>query len=144
VKTKAQFQFITIILFLFIIFTFILFPAAGTQDSQKVEWKGEITTEKGVKVVKNPREPLYGEIKLELKEDLSIGREEDENYLFYMVRGIALDSFSKDGYFLYKSTIPRGTYIIKDGFLYAYVMDEDSGEELVKRFRIKNWDQIKY
>jgi hypothetical protein len=92
VKTKAQFQFITIILFLFFLFTFILFPAAGTQDSQKVEWKGEITTEKGVKVVKNPREPLYGKIKFNLEEDLSIGREDDENYLFYMVRGIALDS----------------------------------------------------
>jgi len=92
VKTKAQFQFITIILFLFFLFTFILFPAAGTQDSQKVEWKGEITTEKGVKVVKNPREPLCGKIKFNLEEDLSIGREDDENYLFYMVRGIALDS----------------------------------------------------
>ncbi len=384
-KTKAQYLFISIILFLFILSIFILSTAAGTQESQKAEWKGEITTENGVKVVKNPREPLYGELVFDLEEDLSIGREDDENYMFYMVRGIALDSqhniyvtdwgnhriqkfdangvflqttgrhgqgpgefegimdlkideitgdiyvldtrreiekfdghgdhikkikpekpvmyfflsgnkhfialqftvsdeeiskaickvnfdgeilesyakvpyemyykregkmvtagdlayaydlifteienqrvvygyskeyelsvidnqgnllykiqkdesskgftasekrkyekyhdlpphkpffyslitdsksriyvqrnrtrgeefkvnrevdiFSKDGYFLYKSTIPRGTYIIKDGFFYAYMIDEDSGEEFVKRFRIKNWDRIKY
>ena len=54
-----------------------------------------------------------------------------------------VDVFSKDGYYLYKSTIPRGTYVIKDGYLYAYVMNEDTGLELVKRFRIKNWEQIK-
>ena len=384
-KTKAQFLFITIFLFLFFLFTFILFPAARTQESHKAGWKGEITTENGIKVIKNPKEPLYGEFVFDLEEDLSIGREDDENCMFYMVRGIALDNqdniyvtdwgnhriqkfntngvflqtigrhgqgpgefegimdlkidkltgdiyvldtrreiekfdehgdhikkiklekpimyfflsgnkhfialqftvsdeeiskaickadsngeilesyvkvpyemyykregemvtagnlayaydlilteienrrfvygyskeyelsvidnqgnllykiqkdepykgfsaseirkyekhhdlpphkpffyslitdsrgriyvqrnrtrgeefkvnrevdiFSKDGYFLYTSTIPRGTYIIKDGFLYAYVMNEDSGEELVKRHRIKNWEQIKY
>jgi len=383
VKIKTQHQFLAIILFLFILFTFILSVAASKQGTQKTEWKGEITTENGVKVVKNPPDPLYGKIKLELEEDLSIGREDDENYMFFRVRGIAIDGqqniyvtdsgnyriqkfdrsgvylqtigrqgqgpgefewtmelridestgniyvkdgpyyiekfdrkgnhmeavrleksiwsfdltedndflatqsttsdtehtktlckvsskgeiienyaqypwqisrqrkgertttvishgvydlfmanienqnfvygysrdyelnvidskgqalykvkkdespknysaeerkkdknqslppyspffyslitdskgriyvqrnrtrgeefkvnrevdiFSKDGYFLYKSTIPRGTYIIKDGFLYAYVMNEDTGEELVKRYRIKNWKQIK-
>jgi len=385
VKTKAQFLFITIFLFLFFLSTFILSTTARTQESHKAGWKGEITTENGIKVVKNPKEPLYGELVFDLEEDLSIGRDDDKNYLFYMVRGIALDNqdniyvtdwgnhriqkfdrngvylqtigrqgqgpgefewtmdlridestgniyvkdglreiekfdkqgshvkkikleksisyfflsgnehfitlqstvsdeeiskaickvnsdgeilesyvkvpyemyykregemvtagdlayaydlilteielrrfvygyskeyelnviddegnllykinkdqpyqgfsasekrkyekhhelpphkpffyslitdskgriyiqrnrtrgedfklnrevdiFSKDGYFLYKSTIPRGTYILKDGFLYAYVMNEDKGEELVKRYRIKNWDQIKY
>ncbi len=53
-----------------------------------------------------------------------------------------VDIFSKDGYYLYKSTIPRGTYIIKDGYLYAYVMNEELGEELVKRFRIENWSSL--
>ncbi len=54
-----------------------------------------------------------------------------------------VDIFSKDGYFLYKTTLPIDTYVIKNGYLYAYVMDEDKGDELVKRFRIKNWDKIK-
>ncbi len=54
-----------------------------------------------------------------------------------------VDIFSKDGYYLYKSTIPRGTYIIKDGYIYVYVMDENKGDEIVKRYQIKNWDQIK-
>jgi hypothetical protein len=37
-------------------------------------WKGKIVTENGVKVVKNPTEPLYGELILQLEQDLSIGR----------------------------------------------------------------------
>jgi hypothetical protein len=59
---------------------------------QKAEWKGKIETENGVKVIKNPAESLYGEIKLELEEDLSIGNEEDENYLFYRAGDIQVDT----------------------------------------------------
>ncbi len=59
---------------------------------QKAEWKGSIEYENGVKVIKNPEAPLYGEITLNLEEDLSIGKEDDENYMFYRVRDIALDS----------------------------------------------------
>lgn len=61
-------------------------------STQKSQWKGTIKIENGVKIIVNPREPLYDEIKFELKEDLSIGRDDDKNYLFYMVRGIALDN----------------------------------------------------
>lgn len=91
-KTKAYHLFRAIILFLFILATLFISTEARLQKEQKVEWKGEITTENGVKVVKNPREPLYGELVFDLEEDLSIGREDDENYMFYMVRGIALDN----------------------------------------------------
>jgi len=59
---------------------------------QKAEWKGKIEIEDGIKVIKNPAEPLYGEMKLELEEDLSIGNEEDENYLFYRARDIQVDT----------------------------------------------------
>ena len=59
---------------------------------QKAEWKGKIGIEDGVKVIQNPEEPLYGEIEFELEEDLSIGNEEDENYLFYGVRDIQVDT----------------------------------------------------
>jgi hypothetical protein len=68
---------------------FILLVSFG---GQKAEWKGKIETEGGIKVIKNPAEPLYGEMKLELEEDLSIGNEEDENYLFYRARDIQVDS----------------------------------------------------
>ncbi len=59
---------------------------------QKTEWKGKIGIEDGVKVIQNPEEPLYGEIEFELEEDLSIGNEEDENYLFYRVGDIQVDA----------------------------------------------------
>lgn len=61
-------------------------------DEQKAEWKGTIEKVDGIKVIKNPKEPLYGEITYELEEDLSIGNEEDENYMFYRTVRIAVDS----------------------------------------------------
>ena len=54
-----------------------------------------------------------------------------------------VDIFSKNGYYLYKTSLPKHTYVIKIGYLYALIIDEDEGMELVKRFRISNWDQIK-
>jgi len=62
------------------------------EQRQKTEWKGKIEIEDGVKVIKNPGEPLYGEITFELEEDLSIGNEEDENYIFYGLVTLAVDS----------------------------------------------------
>jgi len=44
------------------------------EEVQKAEWKGKIETVDGVKVVHNPRAPLYGDVQLDLAEDLSIGR----------------------------------------------------------------------
>ena len=66
----------------------LLFSFGG----QKAEWEGKIEIEDGVKVIKNPAEPLYGEITFELEEDLSIGNEEDENYMFYGLVTLAVDS----------------------------------------------------
>jgi hypothetical protein len=41
---------------------FIMLASFGEQEA---EWEGKIDIENGVKVIKNPNEPLYGEIKLE-------------------------------------------------------------------------------
>ncbi len=46
----------------------------------------------GVTVVKNPKESYYGELILDLEEDLVIGREDDENYRFYQAVALAVDS----------------------------------------------------
>ena len=74
--------------FLLILFIFFVL---GFSTNQQPQWKGTITEEDGVKVIKNPKEPLYGELTFELEEDLSIGNEEDENYLFYKIRDIQVD-----------------------------------------------------
>ncbi len=75
---------------------FILFFSASIMlvscEKQNAGGEGSIEYENGVKVVKNPEEPLYGELVFDLEEDLSIGKEDDENYMFYRVRDIALDS----------------------------------------------------
>jgi hypothetical protein len=70
---------------------FIFFSVYAIEN-QNPQWKGTIEEEAGVKVIKNPNEPLYGEIEFELEEDLSIGNEEDENYLFYRLRNIQVDA----------------------------------------------------
>jgi len=83
---KGKTKIILIALFLS---TLIIFVSWGKQNA---EWKGKVGTENGIKVIKNPREPLYGEITFELEEDLSIGNEEEDNYMFYDVVNIAVDS----------------------------------------------------
>lgn len=60
--------------------------------NQNPQWKGTIEEEEGVKVIKNPNEPLFGEITFDLEEDLSIGNEEDENYTFYRIGSPVIDS----------------------------------------------------
>lgn len=74
----------------FSILMFFLFTLS-CQKETKV-WKGTITTENGVTVIQNPKEPMYGEDILILEEDLSIGETRNEqDYLFSQIRGIAVD-----------------------------------------------------
>ena len=61
-------------------------------QQQKAEWKGSIEEVDGVTVVKNPKESYYGELILDLEEDLVIGREDDENYQFYQANDLDVDS----------------------------------------------------
>ena len=59
------------------IFWLVLFAAACFLvlhgQTEKPSWKGKVVIEKGVKVVQNPAEPLYGEFSFDLQEDLAIG-----------------------------------------------------------------------
>lgn len=66
--------------------------ALPASRAQKAGWKAKILTEDGVRVMVNPAEPLYGDIKLELEEELRIGKEGDDREQFYRVRDIAADS----------------------------------------------------
>jgi len=73
----------------------ILFLFTFCSKKEKIEtpkWRGKIEYENGIKVIRNPEEPVFGELILELEEDLSIGNEEDENYMFYRAYSIALDN----------------------------------------------------
>ncbi|MGD8536335.1 MAG: 6-bladed beta-propeller [Candidatus Aminicenantes bacterium] len=81
------------------IFTFFLsltvfllfFSCGGPKAEPKPEWKGTIEEVNGVTVVTNPDEPLYGELVFDLEEDLSIGREDDDNYMFFRIIDIKVD-----------------------------------------------------
>ena len=69
----------------------LIMSCSRAKTGKKAEWKGETELKNGTKIVKNPSEPVYGEILFELKEDLSIGHEGDDNYLFYDPRNIFVD-----------------------------------------------------
>jgi len=67
---------------------FIAFCVLGQQDARS---EGQVEKPGAVKTIHNPHEPLYGKIDFELEEEISIGNEEDENYSFSRVRGLAVD-----------------------------------------------------
>lgn len=63
---------------------------------QKTTWRGSIAEVDGVTVVKNPREPMYGEDVFSLEEELSIGEAIGrEEYMFSEVQSIAVDDEEK-------------------------------------------------
>jgi hypothetical protein len=70
----------------------IIFFSSTFWSQQRPEWKGKRESVNGAVVVKNPAESLYGEIKIELREELSIGRKDDPNYKFNRLRGMAVDN----------------------------------------------------
>jgi len=84
VKSKTKFIWLA-----FILISFLAFGAVG---DQKAGWKGKIEEEEGVKVIKNPKDSLYGEIELELELDLSIGGDvADERYSFMVITDVEVD-----------------------------------------------------
>lgn len=62
-------------------------PQEGTS-----EWKGTIEYRNGVKVIQNPGDPVYGRLHLDLDKDLSLSSEEDDEFMFYRVEDIGVDS----------------------------------------------------
>ena len=84
------------------------------QQGQK--WEGSIDNEDGVRTVKNPMEPLYGDIALELDAVLVIKDKEASKYRFFQISRIIVDEdenifaldirrnqiykFSKEGIFI--------------------------------------------
>jgi len=74
-----------------IIFLSVLIVFVSCQK-QEAEWKGTIEEADGVTVIKNPKEPMYGQDIFSLEEELSIGEAEGrEEYMFSPIRSIAVD-----------------------------------------------------
>jgi hypothetical protein len=77
------------ILILGILILSLCVAAAG--GVQAPAWKGRVETVDGVKVVRNPASPLYGEFVPQLEEDLSLGNPSDETYYFPKGAGLNVD-----------------------------------------------------
>ncbi|MGD8536662.1 MAG: 6-bladed beta-propeller [Candidatus Aminicenantes bacterium] len=83
---KSKTKVLSIVLFLFVLIILV------SCQKQKTEWKGTIEEVDGVTIVKNPKEPMYSENVVSLKEELSIGEAEgSEEYMFSQIRNIAVD-----------------------------------------------------
>ena len=63
--------------------------------------------------------------------------------LFGKEKRIEFDFFNNQGYYLYRVKMPLLPRLIKAGYVYRDVWDEERAFFRVKRFRIKNWDRIK-
>lgn len=72
-------------------FLVFLFMTSASVDGQAPKWKGTVEYEEGIKVVRNTNKSLFGEVSYRLEEELSIGKSEPENYLFYRIRDVAVD-----------------------------------------------------
>jgi len=64
-----------------IAFSALLLPSCSKKAGE-AEWKAEIETVDGVKTIRNPATPRYGEFAFNLVQDLVIGEEKDENRFF--------------------------------------------------------------
>jgi hypothetical protein len=64
----------------------------GASGQQGAPWSGKVEIKDGITVVRNPQDPLYDEIAFELEEDLSIGNNSDDNYLFEGGLSLAVDA----------------------------------------------------
>jgi len=80
-----------LILSLFIGFTTLLLLSSCTRENRDGDWHAVTKKEGTVTTITNPQDPKYGEITFDLVQDLNIGSEDDENYLFYRVAGINVD-----------------------------------------------------
>jgi len=83
---RNKIKIITVVLFISV------FIILNSCQKQKAEWRGTIEEENGVTVVKNPKEPMYGEDVFSLEEELTIGGEDkDSEPLFIDITYVRVD-----------------------------------------------------
>jgi len=109
-------------------------------EGQK-ERKLKISRSKYVSALKFPKhKPFYERI---IKDDKDRIYVERFKFLFDRSDIADFDIFSKDGYYLYKAKIPVQYPLIRHGYIYKTEYDQDTGYSKIKRYKIKNWEQIK-
>jgi len=131
---------IKFVLILFFI-TLLAFGCSKEKKTEKPEWRGKIDYENGVKVVKNPEGPVYGEIIFDLEEDLSIGNESDENYMFYRTGAIATDS--QGNIYIVDSGNNRIQKFRNDGSIFKRSEEKGRGPVSLRALMISGWIQKK-
>lgn len=73
-----------------ILISALMVSSSYTQKTK--DWKGKIEYENGVKVIKNPKKPMYSKYVFFMEETLSIGETAGkEEYMFSRISGISVD-----------------------------------------------------
>ena len=75
-----------------ILFFMPILMVLSSFSQSKAKWRGKVEYEDGIKVIKNPAQPLYGEIIFDLELDLGVGSTDDETSTFYNWVRLAVDS----------------------------------------------------
>lgn len=94
---------------------FLLMPSMLLMFSgqKKAEWKGTIVENDGVMVVRNTKEPMYGDDVLDLEEDLCIGKTDGRNdYTFFRAWYVTVDD-------------EENIYVMDQGETHAKVFDRN-------------------
>ncbi len=103
---------------LFIIFFFFsILGIEAIAQGVRPEWKGTIRRENGRRIVENPALPVFGEIVFDLKEDLVIGNDAQEDSLLELVYQMDIDS--------------RGNLFVLDGKAHKVHKFDDKGRLLL-------------
>ncbi len=79
-----------LVIFVFCLITPLAFLLAN-QDKYP-QWKGIIENEGGLKIIKNPDEPVYKEIRYDLEQIFVLGAEKSENDLFSVIFDVQADA----------------------------------------------------
>jgi len=56
---------------------------------------------------------------------------------------VSIDVFSPDGIYLYRTQLPFSPNYFRGGSVYDFFTSDETGETVINRYRIKNWDQIR-
>ncbi|MEW6455180.1 MAG: hypothetical protein AB1410_00505 [Acidobacteriota bacterium] len=114
----------------------------SSEEKDKVcdAFKPSLTKEVRDKIYFPPHRPFFSSILVDSDGRIYVSRmrspvDESKEYEF--------DVFSQDGYYIYKTKLNFFPSIIKNGFIYARIEDEETGDIFFKKFQIANYKYIK-
>ncbi len=117
----------------------VLMDNIKSRPSARQEARAELEK----KVLISKFRPFFDEIRMD--ENGNIYVEKLKSYLSED-KGREFDFFNNKGHYLYRLKVPEGAInlkIFKGGYVFCSPYSEDIGYFQVKRYKIKNWDQIK-
>jgi hypothetical protein len=111
-------------------------------EGQKKRERGiKISRSKYASALKFPKhKPFYERIIKDDKDRIYVRK---FKFPFNQGDSADFDMFNKDGYYLYKAKISARFPMIRYGFIYTTEYDQDTGYSKIKRYQIKNWNQLK-